>query len=308
MDGVRTGSAWQWFIALAAMLALSLVLAPGRAEAAVACTVTSTGITFSPYNTQTKAAVDGTGTISVTCTGDGSNALSLNITGGNVSGCPTNRQMRRSTASLNYHIYRDAARTQLWCDGSSRLDFDVNFATPGSQTLTFPMYGRVNSGQNPAYGTTAFSDSLTVAVKRGGSTIASMNAMPVSSMVAAICSVSAGTLGFGSYSGTAVDSTASISVNCSSGASYQVSLSGGSNQSGSARRMAGPASSFLSYQLFRDALRTTPWGDGSADLGGRAGGTGSGAAQSLTVYGRIPAGQNPAAGSYSDSVVVTVEY
>jgi len=37
-------------------------------------------------------------------------------------------------------------------------------------------------------------------------------------------------------------------------------------------------------------------------------GTGTGAAQNLTVYGRIPASQFPGAGSYSDTVVVTLTY
>jgi spore coat protein U-like protein len=169
------------------------------------------------------------------------------------------------------------------------------------------MYGRVLSGQNPVYVAAGYSDTLSIALKRGGNTLASTTAS-VTGSVAAICTVSAGTLGFGAYSGTAVNAAAAISVNCSNGAAYQVGLSGGGYQSGSTRRMAGPGISRLSYQLFSDSARLTPWGDGSAQLGARRGGTGSGGAQSLTVYGRIPAGQSPAAGSYSDSVVVTVEY
>lgn len=294
--------------AFAAMLAFALVLAPGRAEAAVSsCSISSAGVAFSPYDSQTKAAVDGTGTITVTCTGDGpNNGLSLNITGGNTGSC-TSRQMRSGSNGLNYQIYREASRVNAWCDGSLRLDINMDFSSGPTQTLSFTMYGRVLSGQNPAYTTSAYTDTLTVSLKKGGGTIAS-SSFPVSGSVAAICSVSAGTLGFGSYSGTAVDAAAAVSVNCSNGASYQVGMGGGSNQSGSARRMAGPASNYLSYALYSDSARSTPWGDGSAQLGARRSGTGSGATQSLTVYGRIPAAQSPAAGSYSDSVVVTIEY
>ena len=36
--------------------------------------------------------------------------------------------------------------------------------------------------------------------------------------------------------------------------------------------------------------------------------TGTGTETSLTVYGRIPAGQNVPAGSYSDTVVATVTF
>lgn len=96
-------------------------------------------------------------------------------------------------------------------------------------------------------------------------------------------------------------------MNCSSGGAYQVSLGAGSNASGGTRRLAGPASSFLSYQLFRDSARTLAWGDGSA-LGARVSGTGNGSNQTLTVYGRIPAGQSVAVGTYTDSVLVTVDY
>jgi spore coat protein U-like protein len=290
------------------MLLCALVLAPGRAEAGISsCSVSSSGIVFSPYDSQTKAAVDGTGTITVTCTGDGgSNNLSLNITGGNTGSC-TSRQMRSGANGLDYQIFREASRANAFCDSGGRLDFNMDFTTGATQTQTFTMFGRVLSGQNPLYTVAAYTDSVTIAVKRGGSTQATTTAT-ITGSVAAICSVSAGTLGFGAYSGAAVNATAAVSVNCSNGAGYQVGMGGGSNQSGSSRRMAGPSASRLAYELYSDPARVTPWGDGSAQLGSRRSGTGSGGAQSLTVYGRIPAGQSPAAGSYSDSVVVTIEY
>lgn len=36
--------------------------------------------------------------------------------------------------------------------------------------------------------------------------------------------------------------------------------------------------------------------------------TGTGAAQAITVFGRIPAGQAPMAGIYSDRITVTVNF
>ena len=295
--------------ALVLAIGAGALFAPSRAEAAVnSCSVSSSGVAFSPYNSQTKSAVDGTGTFTVTCSGNGaSNSLSLNITGGNANSCTT-RQMRTGGNNLNYQLYSDAGRATLWCDGGDRLDFNIDLSGPtGSNSVTFTVYGRVAAGQNPVYTPATYSDTLSVAVKRNGNQIVS-STFSVTGSVAPICSVSAGTLGFGSYSGSIVNATATVTVNCTNTAPYQVSLSGGSSQSGSARRMAGPLSSYLSYQLFRDSGRTLTWGDGSAQLGARQGGTGNGSAQSLTVYGRIPAGQTVAAGSYSDSVVVTVEY
>jgi spore coat protein U-like protein len=301
---------WQGALALALplafALALALLAAPAPASAAVAsCSVSSSGIVFSSYNTQTRAAVDGTGTITVTCTGDGSNnSLSINLTGGNNGSCGP-RQARSGLRTLAYDIFQNAGRTTYFCDGGARMDVNFDFSASATQTRTFTMFGRVSSGQNPAFGT--YTDSITVSVKRGGGTLAA-GTVSITAPVSPICSVSAGTLGFGAYSSAAASlSSAAVTVNCSSGGAYQVSLGAGANASGGTRRMAGPAASFLSYQLFSDAARLVAWGDGSAH-GARVSGTGTGAAQTLTVYGRIPAGQSAAPGSYTDSVLVTVEY
>lgn len=298
---------WQWALAFAAMLASTLVLLPGRADAGInSCSVSSAGLAFSEYNSQTKAAVDGAGTITVTCTGDGSNNnLSLNLVGGNSGACSP-RRMQSGANLLAYQIFQDAARSAALCDGGSRMDINIDFSSGSSQTRDYTIYGRVTAGQNPPYGP-GYADALTIQLKRGGGTLATAT-LNVTGGVAAICTVSAGTLGFGSYNGTAAAlATAPVTVNCSNGASYQVSMGAGANASGGTRRMAGPAGGFLAYELYSNSARTLAWGDGSA-LGARVGATGSGSNQSLTVYGRIPAGQNPAAGAYADSVMITVDY
>jgi spore coat protein U-like protein len=64
----------------------------------------------------------------------------------------------------------------------------------------------------------------------------------------------------------------------------------------------------LNYAVYTDSARSTVWGDGGAGATATIDGTGSGTAQSTTIYGRIPAGQTVPAGSYSDTVNVTVTY
>ncbi|HWT13601.1 MAG TPA: spore coat U domain-containing protein [Allosphingosinicella sp.] len=290
---------------LAAPALLAGTLGAGPAEASVGgCSVSSAGITFSPYDTVNRPAVDSTGTISVTCTGSGDENLSLNLTGGNSGSC-TSRQLRNGAASLGYQIYRDAARVSNFCDGGSRLDISIDFGSNSTQTRTYTMYGRIAGSQNPSWG--SYSDTLAITLKKGGGTLATGSA-PINGSVSPTCSVSAGTLAFGTYVSSAARlGTATVTVNCSNGAPYQVSLAAGQNPSGTTRRMAGPGGSYLSYQLYSNSGRTLAWGDGTA-LGARVNGTGSGGAQSRTVYGRIPAGQSANAGSYSDSVIVTVEY
>jgi spore coat protein U-like protein len=288
------------------LLAFGLLFAPGDADATInKCSVTSAGINFPAYDTVGKKAVDSTGTIRVECNGRDTESLSLNITGG-YGTCPT-RQMRNGTAPLVYRIFQDVTRVTPFCDGADRLNFTIAFGTTTStQIRTFTMYGRVDGSQTPTWGT--YSDPLVnIAIKRGGSQVAS-GTFPVNGSVSPTCSVSSGTLDFGNYSSSAAAlGTATVAVNCSNGAPYNISLGGGQNLSGTTRRMARSGGGFLSYELFSNSLRTLAWGDGTA-LGAKVGGTGSGTGQSRTIYGRIPAGQSAAAGSYSDSVIVTVDY
>ena len=305
----RASSSWSGFAIAFALLLLSTLVHPAATEAAITgCSVSSSGIVFSPYDSQTKAAVDGAGTISVTCTGSGTtNTVSLTLTGGNGGTC-TGRRMTSGANNLTYQVYRNAGRSNAFCDGSNRLTFNISFAAGSPQTVVQTMYGRVTAAQNPVY-SPSYTDSLAVTLRSGttGPVLATTTA-PISGSVAPICTVTAGTLGFGSYVQTAASlSTALVTVNCSNGAPYQIGLGGGLNLLGTTRRMAGPGAERLSYELYSDSGRTIAWGDGGA-LGARVAVTGNGANQARTVYGRIPAGQAPAPGSYADTVVVTVEY
>ncbi|QKZ04335.1 MULTISPECIES: Csu type fimbrial protein [Pseudomonas] len=135
--------------------------------------------------------------------------------------------------------------------------------------------------------------------------------MSVSATVVATCSVSAGSMAFGSYSGAAVTSSADLSVTCTNDAPYTIALGAGSGTDAttSARLLtnASDSTSTLSYGLYQDSSYATTWGDttGTDTLAG----TGTGAAQTVTVYGKVAADQLTAStGSYSDTVVVTVNY
>lgn len=111
---------------------------------------------------------------------------------------------------------------------------------------------------------------------------------------------------FGTYdvfSGQSVESTGNVAVTCDVSTLYSISLSPG-NGSFASRGMTNGTHQ-LNYNLFTDATRTTIWGDGSS---GTAVVSASGISGNHTVYGRIPASQNAHVGSYSDSIIVTVNY
>jgi spore coat protein U-like protein len=114
------------------------------------------------------------------------------------------------------------------------------------------------------------------------------------------CAILLSALVFGQYdpqSAAPLDSA--VTVRCECGSPARVALSGGGE-----RNLRGPRGS-LRYAIYLDAARTRLWGDGTGgsqllELPAGRGGT--------TVFGRIHARQNLPPGSYSDSLVVIVQF
>jgi spore coat protein U-like protein len=132
----------------------------------------------------------------------------------------------------------------------------------------------------------------------------------VSATIADICVVTADDLDFGAYdptAGSAHAATTTLEVTCTPGTDYDIALDEGSGAGATiASRLMTQGGDTLTYSLFQDSGHTSLWGD---TLGvNTVGDTGDGTAQSFTVYGRIPAGQYQPAGTYLDTVTVTVEY
>lgn len=131
--------------------------------------------------------------------------------------------------------------------------------------------------------------------------------IPVAAVQAAVCNVATKGVAFGAYdsfSGAANLSTGTISVSCDVIASYAIGMNAG--VTGTFSRAMAFGGHRLSYNLFTDATRTVIWGDGSGATAKVAsiGTTGS----AHNVYGRIPARQVVPAGSYADSLIVTVDF
>ena len=127
----------------------------------------------------------------------------------------------------------------------------------------------------------------------------------VSIQVLSTCAISASNMTFSSITtGTTsnTDATSSLTVNCSQGTPYTISLGNGANYS-NIRRMAW-GGSHVEYALYQDSSRSQEWANQNPKAG-----TGSGADQTITVFGRIPSGQNVTnTGSYGDTVIATITY
>lgn len=130
----------------------------------------------------------------------------------------------------------------------------------------------------------------------------------VTATIEATCVVSATPMAFGTYTGVVANSTSTVSVTCTNTTPYDVGLDSGTATGAtvSTRKMAGPGGALLNYALYSDSSRTVNWGNTvSTDT---VAGTGNGTAQAITVYGKIPAGQYLAPGSYADTITATVTY
>lgn len=145
-----------------------------------------------------------------------------------------------------------------------------------------------------------------------GHAATSSGSMTVTATVTSACSITPGTLAFGNYnptSSSATDASAAISFICTNGTAYKIGLNAGSGSGAdtSTRKMSA-SSNTLSYNMYSDTGRSTNWGNDTSGGTDTVNGTASGAAQNVTVYGRIPALQTSVAGSYTDTVTVTIAY
>jgi spore coat protein U-like protein len=141
------------------------------------------------------------------------------------------------------------------------------------------------------------------------------------------CTVTTTNVAFGVYdptSATPLDTQGNVAVDCAGGAVVvTIGLGPGGSGSYANRRMTNALSDNLYYELYLDAGRATKFGDGtngtssvmcttgSATSGnGCTGGNppGRGRYTEHVIYGRLPASQNAAAGSYSDTVMYIVTF
>jgi spore coat protein U-like protein len=137
--------------------------------------------------------------------------------------------------------------------------------------------------------------------------------------ITASCTINVATLNFGgSVAGTALvagvtNGSTTVSTTCTNGSPYAIGMDNGANASVGQRRMKNGAN-FINYNLYTDSGFANPWTTASssttcASANSCALGTGTGSAQSTTIYGQIPTvAVAPAAGAYSDTVSMTITY
>ena len=125
------------------------------ASVSAVCTISTAPVAFGAYDpVVANAATDlnGTGTLTVACTKGASATIDLG-NGNNLSG--GSRRMSSGTDFLNYSLYKDAARTQVWGTGlAGGTTYTYNSASKVATAVT--VYGKVPQNQDVTVG--AYSD------------------------------------------------------------------------------------------------------------------------------------------------------
>ncbi|HSW12639.1 MAG TPA: spore coat U domain-containing protein [Solimonas sp.] len=326
----------------AVLLLLLLALCPLPGQASTTCSASLSNISFGAVN-PFGGNVDVTATLNYSCTitsilSSSRVRMCFSIGAGAQGGGNFDPRQMSSGANLMYfNLYKDAGRSLIWGTrsnsyGSVGATLEIGAllgSATGSGSLT--VYGRVPSGQTalvPGSYSNVFSGAHTELIYQYNEFLLGLLGYPAS------CTSGGNGSGSGSFAFTASaqaqaqcdpsfstenldfgtgglllanrDATADIHPRCTNTTPYQLGLNNGLNASGSTRRMKSPAGNYISYELYRDSGRSQRWGNTQGT--DTVAGTGSGSAQNVTVYGRVAPQATPLAGSYADTVTVTIYY
>lgn len=230
--------------------------------------------------------------------------------------------------TIPFQIFQNSAHSRKWGSAIDAAMGDPPLLTLSSDgDLTATLYFQLYTGGAPlAPGTHLSSfDGLSAMLRFGealtapsscaaaGATLGRSAVFPFAAQapIAASCLLNVTqNIDFGNFTTTAAnrDASGALSVQCTAGTTYTVSLSlgNGAGATAAARKMTGPNGATMTYGLYRDPDHAHVWDQTKgSDTAGRSG---SGAPVSFPVYGRVPHQPTPPPGTYSDTVIATVTY
>ncbi len=263
--------------------------------------------------------------------------LNLNTGTGGTQANP--RLLSNGSNTLQYQLYSNASNTQIWgspATPATPIPLTITVNIPAGLLLSTtvsgqtPFYAQLPTGQSTApvgtYGSTlavTVNGSYTMNTGVQPSTCSSgpntLNAgsasFSVSATVQKACVVTANNVNLGAVPFNAVNTTGSntLGITCSNGTPYYVGLApsnGSTTGAGQLKGSLGGNTDKVSYQLSSTPGPSgTPWGNTATTttVGNGISGTGTGLAQSPTVYATAPSA-NFTPDSYSDTVTVNVNY
>ena len=288
------------------------VLTAPRAEAGNCQWRTNpTDVVFGVYSVFGSGAISATSAYSFRCGPNTEGVLTL--TAGMTSSSYFPRYMTNGGSTLAYNVYDDAANTIVLGDGSGGTTRRIVFnGSPRDQEYSDTIYAAAPLGSDVPPG--IYTDTVTAILSWDNFSKSSSVTFNITTIVQAECTVSTLPVAFGNYDPVAanlaapLDASGSINVYCTSGTVATVALGEGLHFAGATRRMAGPPTSFLNYNLYRDAPRANVWSTAPNTMSGTSTSRFVPIGGGLIVYGRVPGGQDPIVGVHNDTVQATVNY
>ncbi len=143
------------------VLAATVVAMLAASALEAQCTIAVTaGVAFGSYDVFTSTPTDTAGEVQATCTSRYTNVTISMGKGGALTFQP--RQMASGAERLDYNLYLDASRTQIWGDGTGGTVVYGPVAINRNQTRVVPVYGRIPATQDAAAG--LYSDTVVATV------------------------------------------------------------------------------------------------------------------------------------------------
>lgn len=303
--------------------AILLILSVSFAHAAAVCTVHVGDLAFGQVDAIGSTPTTTMSNVDISCDGITPGATTITVcgnigagSGGVVGGV---RQSLSAGGALSFVLTGPDGVTPWGSIDEPALGSPYRIDVPvsgTSATLTTQLRGAVPTGQSSAPVGDYTSDfnaassvftyaegDLDCAAPIGGADATAP--FSVSASVVANCLLEAADLDFGTAGiiGSNIDAQTQLDITCTPGTGYSIGIDGGGSHDPD-NRVLRSGGHTVSYGLYSDPGRTTPWGTGAGDTVDY---TGTGAQQQLGVYGRIPP-QPAAPGAYTDTVVVTITY
>ncbi|WP_336740930.1 spore coat U domain-containing protein [Aureimonas altamirensis] len=299
-------------LAFCALLFLSV-----PASAQLRCDMTVSSIDFGSIDPLRTTSATAIGTVSVNCGLLGVFCPSIGFGSGGAASSPRRRLNGPNGAFLEFDLFRDAAYSVPYGSRDNPA-----LGPPLAISLlnySAPVYARLYRGASipqPGLYTANFTGAdayvdygLTALLNCNLLTSRATTSFSVRAVVESQCTVGAASLNFGTTGliRQPIDATTNLSVQCTPGTPYRITLGGGQSSAAdpTQRRMRAANGREVTYGLYRDPARSQGWGNTSTTL---LSGTGTGSGQTVPIYGRVPQQATPPPAVYTDIVLITIEY
>lgn len=156
-------STTRWMFVAFGLAATLLMPPPAHAQGAGnSCQISVTSVIFGTYNVFSGSPVQSTGSVTISCGPAVPSPIRVSLDEGQ-SGTYSPRELSQGGETLAYNLYTNAARTQIWGNGTSGT-FDVFVARPAKGTWSPPVtiYGEIPAAQDVSAGT--YTDNVTAIV------------------------------------------------------------------------------------------------------------------------------------------------